>query len=286
MPDKPDILAAVLAAVAFVAAELYAFLVPGAVGPNGPSPALYLILTVPVLPYAAYWAFSIRHALAVPMYRRQAFGIGFVVLAVWAVIAVFVVQPTATTPLATIEQFSAFYFLFIVLFYWIDSSVLASRRSDPLLRDTLYWKKIRVSLWIAIIITTAIPFLILGYLAVAPNQALFDQVTAGTIGGPVASFILNDVVFNFPIVIPICGLIYLPAIAARAKWDRSLRRHFLWFAPASVVMLVIFFGPTTGAASTIGDIIKPLSIVIMGYTLYRSAKALVPLNYVVSPNPS
>jgi hypothetical protein len=279
-------LAAALAAVAFVATELYAVFVPGAIGPNGPSPAVYLILTAPIFPYAAFWAFNIRHALAVPLYRRQAFGIGFIVLATWAVIAVFVVIPTSDTLLANIEQFSAFYFLFIVLFYWIDSSVLASRRSDPLLRDTLHWSKIRVFLWISIIVTTAIPFLILGYVAATSNQALFDQLNSGTFGGPVVSFILNAVVFNFPVVIPICGLIYLPVIANRAKWDRSLRRHFLWFAPASVVMLLVFFGPTSGTPSSVGEIITPLLVVIMGYTLYRSAKALVPLNYLASSNPS
>jgi hypothetical protein len=285
LPDNPDVLAAVLAAVAFAATELCAVFVPGAIGPNGPSPALYLILTAPIFPYAAYWAFSIRHALAVPLYRRQAFGIGFVVLAAWAIIAVFVVVPTATTLFANVVQFSAFYFLFIVLFYWIDSSVLASRRSDPLLRDTLHWSKIRVFLWIAIIITTAIPFLILGYISVTSSQALFDQLNSGTLGGADFSFLLNVVVINFPIVIPICGLIYLPAIALRAKWDRSLRRHFLWFAPASVAMLLIFFGPTSGTG-VFGEIVTPLVVVIMGYSLYRSAKALVPLSYVVSSNPS
>jgi hypothetical protein len=286
MPDRPDILAAVLAAVAFVVTEIYVIFVPGAIGPNGPSPALYLILTVLIFPYAAYWAFSIRHALAVPLYRRQAFGIGFIVLAVWAVLAVFVVVPTANTPLDTIEQFSAFYFFFIALFYWIDSSVLASRRSDPLRRDTLYWSKMRVLLWVAIIVTTAIPFLILGYAALASNQALTNQLNAGTFGGPVISVILFGIVFNFPVVIPICGLIYLPAIAMRAKWDRSLRRHFLWFVPPSVVMLFVFFGPSMGGGTSSADsIITPLSVVIMGYSLYRSAKALVPLNFVAPSNP-
>ena len=272
-------LAAALAVATYAAAELYAFLSPGAIGPNGPSLPLYLILGTPVSLYAAYWAFSIRRALRVRLYRRQAFGIGFLVLALWGVLGwVIFLGPNVSTPSADLEQSFAFYFLFIALFYWIDASVLASRRSDPLLRDTLHWSRVRLVLWAGIIVTTVIPFVVLTYIVAASNSALFDQMNNGTFGNQAINFLLDGVVFNFPVVIPIAGLIYLPAISLRSKWDRSLRRHFVWFVPASLGILLIFFPiPMPQSAN---QLVTPLILVVMCYALYRSAKALVPLNMI------
>ena len=227
-----------------------------------------------------YWAISISRALRVPLYRRQAFGVGFLVFAIWAVVAAFVLLGAiVSSPWEVFELFVAYYFRFIVLFYWIDASILASRRSDPLLRDTLYWSKVRIILWIAIVVTTLIPMAILGYTLLTSNNALFEQMTNGTLGGPVISNLLDGIVLNFPIVIPIVGLIYLPAISLRSKWDRSLRRHFIWFAPASLGVLLLFFG--IPMPQSVGQFVSPLLLVVMGYSLYRSAKALVPLNRVV-----
>ena len=243
-------------------------------------------LSTPVSLYATYWAFSIRRPLRVHLYRRQAFGIGFLVLAIWVVLGVFIsIGLNVSTPMATLEQFSAFYFLFFVLFYWIDSSVLASRRSDPLLRDTLQWSKVRIFLWASIIITTLIPLVILIDVIGTSNSALFDQMNNGTLGGPVISNLLGGVVLNYPIVIPIVGLIYLPVISIRSKWDRNLRMHFIWFVPASLGDLLIFFGiPVPESVSVVLD---PLILIGMCYALYRSAKALVPLHRVaLGPEPT
>jgi hypothetical protein len=263
-----------------VAAFIYAALVPNSFVSGSPSIETFLILTVPIYSYGAYWAFSIRHALAVRRYRRQALGIGLIVLAIWATVCVFVLIPSpSASPLPSFESFLAFYILFIVLFYWIDASVLTARRSDPLLRDVLYWSRIRIPLWIAIIVTSLIPLLVSAYIGIASDTTAFNQLNAGTFGGPVISLVL-DVVTNFSVVILICGMIYLPASAIRSKWDRSLRGHFLWFAPASACLFFGFFGPTSGSSSFVAEVVGGLVLVIAGYTLYRSAKALVPLNTV------
>src|SRR5208282_2621530 len=128
MSDRADITAAALVIVGIVVALVYSAFVP-------PGPILFLIVAVPIYSYAAYWAFSIRHALAVRLYRRQAFGIGFIILAIWFTMGAFVLVPSTNLKLYTALTDPSFYFLFIVLFYWIDASVLATRRSDPLLRD-------------------------------------------------------------------------------------------------------------------------------------------------------
>jgi hypothetical protein len=282
MPDRTDLAAAALGATSLLATAAYAILVPTAFTNGLPNVASYLLLSVPVYSYAAYWSVSIRNALAAPLYRRQSLGIGLVTIAIWGVVLSFVLLPNGTSSPATyFLNFSAFDLLFIVLFYWIDASVRTSRRSDPLVRDTLYWSKIRIPLWIAIIVTTLIPLLILGYVGVTSNTTVLNQLNEGTFGGPVVTFALN-VVTNFSVIIPICGIIYLPLIAARSKWNRNLRNHFLWFAPASVGVLLIFFGPSSGSTSLAGNLISGFLLVLVGYSLYRSAKALVPLNRVSS----
>ncbi len=274
MPDRADATAAIVAAVSLLVGFLYVLAFPSSSFVNGiPTPPVYLIWAVPIFSYAAYWAFAIRHALAVRTYRRQALGIGIVVVGVFGIILVFVLVPTGSTVSASFIQFVAFDVLFLVLFYWIDASVLTTRRYDPLLRDVLYWRKIRIPLWIAIIVTTMIPICILSYIALTSNLALFNQVNNGTFGGPVVESALN-IVANFAIVIPILGIIYLPASALRAKFDKNLRRHFLWFAPSMVFLLLIFFGSLSGSYT------RALFLVITGYCLYRSAKALVPMNRV------
>ena len=217
-------------------------------------------------------------------------GIGIVVLALWITIATFVVVPSSSTSssslaslVPSLEDYLAYSFLFIVLYYWIDASVLAARRSDPLLRDSLYWSKIRVPLWIAIIDATIIPTLIMVYIGITSDTGGLNQLNAGTFGGPVVSFLLDNVVFNVTVVVPICGIIYLPVIAIRLKWDKGLRRHFLWFAPVPVVVLFIFYGPLSGVPdSFVTLMISGLMLVIAGYSLYRSTKALVPLNRISS----
>jgi len=201
------------------------------------------------------------------------------VLAIWAVLGVFILTGlNAFTAVVDLEQSIAFYLLFIVLFYWIDRSVLASRRSDPLLRDTLHWSKLRLVLWAGVIITTVIPFVILGYVVATSNNALFAQMNNGTLGGPAIIDLIFGFMQNFPIIIPIVGLVYFPIISIRSKWDRNLRRHFIWFVPASLCLLLLFFG--FSLPQPIGQFYSPFIVVVMGYSLYRSAKALVPLNLV------
>ena len=285
MPDRADLAAAGLAVACFAVGALDAILVPGAMTSGGPSLQLYLVMSVPVFAYAAYWAFGIRHALAVRLYRRQALGIGVLVIAMWATILAFVLVPNATSPLLSFAQISAFSFLFIVLFYWIDASALAARRSDPLLRDTLRWSRVRIPLWAVLLVGTLLPIAILVYVQGTGSPALIQAMNAGTLGGPIFSLFLNDVIFNLPVVVPVCGIVLLPAMAVRSKWDRSLRLHFAWFVPVAVAVLLIFFGPVAGTPNGLLSLLMTAPLLIFaGYSLYRSAKALVPLNRMATPS--
>src|ERR1700719_3382495 len=86
--------------------------------------------------YAAYWAFDIRRSLSVRLYRNQAFGLGVFSLVIMLA-ALPSPQPGSSGILGNIS-FQVVYTLVTCVFwlgtiYFVDASVLASRRSDPLL---------------------------------------------------------------------------------------------------------------------------------------------------------
>jgi len=221
--DRADLTAAVLTAIGFFATAGYLSITPSAFTGNVPNLQVIILDTLPIYFYAGYWAFSIRHALAVPLYRRQALGIGFIVLAIWTSLAEFAGVPRSLSlriyaPLTTFS----FYFLFFVIFYWIDASVLASRRSDPLLRDTLYWSKVRIPPWIANFVIWGIPLLIIGYASIFGDITLLNEMNTGIFPNSIMGTLLGVIYNVLPLLVPISGLIYLPAIAVRSKWDTGL----------------------------------------------------------------
>jgi hypothetical protein len=86
------------------------------------------IIPASIAVFGAYWAFSIRSALASRIYRNHALWLGALCL---------VFGPTnflTYRSSATIEKALDIYyaFLFAALFAFIDSTVRVARRSDPL----------------------------------------------------------------------------------------------------------------------------------------------------------
>jgi len=276
MPDRADITAILLVVAGLVGSLVLLALFPNTFASGTYGPVLFILASIPIYLYAGFWAFSIRHALAVRLYRRQAFGIGFVVLALYATFAIFdSVSSSASLQLSSLSTNTSFYFLFFVMFYWLDTSILATRRSDPLLRDTLHWSKIRIPLWTANGITWGTVLFLLGYSEITGNVSMLNQLDTGNLN----NFLLG-VEYNFPIVVLICGVILLPALALRSKWDRTLQRHFLWFAPTYAGLLFLFFASNSLPTGFVSSVITVVIFVAMGYTLYRSAKSLVPLNRI------
>jgi len=270
MVDRADITAILLVVAGSIAVVFFMVFVPQSFSSNGSAVAAvaFFVVTVPIYSYAAYWAFGVRHVLSVRFYRRQAFGIGVIVLAIWSTNGI-----AALSGLVSLQIYSAlstltWYFLLFTLFYWIDASVIASRRSDPLLRDTFYWNKLRIPLWIVDLLAIGVTLSILGYSEITGNVTLLNQVNAGTFNNAILNF-----VSGFPLVLAIvCGIIYLSAIAVRAKWDKTLRRHFAWFA----LFLLLLFGILGNNPA------GPIVLLCAGFALYKSAKSLVPLNRIPS----
>jgi len=228
--------------------------------------ALELITVLAVLAmalvygYVAYSAVSIGHTLSDRLYRRQAEGMAAITIIIAALTVGILLVPTSTSGLIFIAAFSLFYATFIGFYYWIDASIRAARLTDPLVRDTLHWSKLRVGFW-AYDIGAYIVFFIVG---------LLSNVTYTTSGsGPILIFIL------MPLFIMIfAGVIVLPIAAHRSK-DKVLKRHLDWFGVYVIVIMSFVFIWSGFVNAT--NLETTLVTVAGGYLLYRSAKSLVPL---------
>ena len=224
------------------------------------------VLVVGLFSYAAYWAFIIRKALATGLYRKQALwagtmGLYFVALSTFLTIALsFNLTALSVNILGGLLISSGF----VVLFAWIDSTVRVARRSDPLLRDTLRWSRLRYFIGLV---------------------TLFGAISA----------VLTSINSGFALVAPFGGALFFGAIAllisARRSGDTTLRRHLKWMGLAiamlwlasqlSGVLFRIF-----PAGSLASEAITYSLVAVGGFCLYRSARSLVPLGHLSLPDVS
>jgi hypothetical protein len=229
--------------------------------------ALYLALgaIAAVYGYAAFSAFAIRRTLSEGSYRGQALGLGILAI----LLAYFIIFTTLLPPGAPVSGlpaaigFFTYYGTFIGTFYWIDSSIRAARLTDPQVRDTLHWKKLRIAFW--------------GYDAVATIAFLTAAVSgvnlsAGTGQGPqgIVLYALLGPLF----IMGFSGLVALPLASLRSK-DKILRRHLNWVVVFAAVFFAVNFiwSPTAEEDLVLASLITAAA----GYFLYCSAKSLVPL---------
>jgi hypothetical protein len=241
--DKVDLVSALL----YFISALLTFVLIVFAGTNTIAFDVGLALGLFPFLYPAYWAFSIRRALAVRLFRNQALGIGLVSISFLAAI----VDNTGT----------AYSISLFVIFYWIDASMLATRRSDPLLRDTLHWSSLRMVLWM-ILLVVGVPQMINGVLTgnytYIPGNDILGFLT-------VAGFT----------IIPLMGTVLFALVSRRSK-DTTLRRHLAWFG-----LFVLSQAVTILFASSVysgGGATYFVGFTFGGFFLYKSAKSLVPLN--------
>jgi hypothetical protein len=237
--------------------------------------------------YTSYKAFEIRKSLGVGLYRRQALWIG------------------AISGLYTLLLFETFLFTFvfttssgvidlavslsqdagiIAIFAWVDTSTRIARRSDPLLRDSLSWTKVRLPLWI----------LLAGSLASTYYFAIGVVYSGGSLNSSPSTPLLASLA-TFLFTPFVAGSFIIPVSAARSG-DPILRGHFKWFGVFLVILIstvviavgTIIEGSTTGYLDITRKLLQdPLSAIgffilvfLGGYCGYRSARSLAPLNRV------
>jgi len=220
--------------------------------------------------YAAYWAFSVRRALIVRVYRSHALGVGLVslgwILIFFDYVAVSHLSYSLFTAIDALVSGAFFYF--------IDAAVLDGRMSDPLLRDTLHWRKIRRWVWAIFALASAVSIYIAGYYSV---QTGGTWLTGGN-PSMVPLWVSFAGVSLHVFVVMVTGLVALPLTIMRSR-DPLLRRQLGWFAGFAAVLVVVGTIPTLfGLASTSPVYTLPEFVgqFAAAFCLYKSATSLIP----------
>jgi len=243
--------------------------------------SLIIFLSASVVPevillYAGYWAFSIRRSLFTGVYRSQAFWIGF-----FGVYFVPYVSPAFnlvhSNPLVEYFVGATYYIvLAFLIFRLVDVDVQVARRSDPLLRDTLHWKRLRLVVWLVMVVSAAFA---LYFLAI---QDLFPGLPR-----PGSALFLSQGGVYVPFLVT--GAPALLLSANRSK-DPYFRGTLMWFGLFFLGFLAIGIGylystVAFGQEVISGDVLSGIGTFVfafMAYCLYRSARSLVPLNRIPS----
>jgi hypothetical protein len=210
--------------------------------------------------YAMYWSFDIRHGLSSKIYRNQALGMALIalVLALFDFLVLMAgldLNPVLNVTLGQgIIGTSLGSLVVVVLAYWIDVSIRATQRSDPLLRDPLQWKYVRWILWGMVFVFEIINELFYIFL---PRSAISPSAVFSG-GGGVTILIA---IFS--------GIVYIP-LSLRVSPDKIIRSHFLWFVLFLISVFVGFFA-INRLAVHFGT---ALAVLFGSYCVYRSARAL------------
>jgi hypothetical protein len=231
-------------------------------------PVLFVVITLPLYGYASYWAFGIGRLLSSKLFRRQALAAGLLALTFWVSGWSLVVFSSSQNLQLSVGVTSlAFCLPLFAFFYFTDETVKAARRSDPLFRDILQWSKVRMPLWIIVIVTVGAVVAAVGYATVADDVPLLSGINNGTFGG--TFFSIDE---NYLINLGFIGVIWLAVAALRAKWNRSLRRNFLWLAVAIGIYFVFVNSSLPGTFI--------LLFQSVGLALFMATQSLLPASKV------
>ncbi len=209
--------------------------------------------------YVAYSTTAIRRTLAVGLYRRQALGIELIAI---GFTAIYLAGFLPYTGILGFIGGGVFDTVALFLLYWVDSSILAARRSDPLVRDTLKWSGLRRIVWVVAVSDIAVTYGLAWYLSFGPDYGL-----------------LFSIIFPLPIYLAaFSGAIVVP-IAARRTRDLTLRKNLEWFFVFIVIQLGLQGGVSQLFASDVASagLVNGVALMIGFYPLYQSGKRLVPL---------
>jgi hypothetical protein len=219
--------------------------------------------------YAIYWSLDIRQGLSSRIYRNQALGMGLIAL----IIALFDflvfmdgldISPILNVTLGVGDIGTGLGALVVVaISYWVDISIRATQRSDPLLRDPLQWKYVRWFLWVMVLVFEVVAETLTIFF---PNSTIANSILKTGGGGATIALAI------------LCGIVYIP-LSLRLSPDKSIRPHFTWFILFLVSIIVGFFFINSVAYIDCTSCYSTgfgtgLAILFGSYCIYRSAKAL------------
>jgi len=220
-------------------------------------------VAVAVFIAAAVRALTLRRVITASLRRNQALGIGLLAAAMaWFCLVLVLPIPSSWTTgtLGDILFIFEPILPFVVFFYWVDSSILASRRVDPLFRDTLAWSRVRKFVWG--LIAFCLGAMVIGGIILAD---ILGVSAANTSIPPLSIVVL------IPLAAPFVGGLILLPLASKRSGDPAIKHHLRWFA--------YFVGSLgLGVALVVLTPIVPLwpgLWIVAGYCLYRSVSSLV-----------
>jgi hypothetical protein len=185
---------------------------------------------------------------------------------------------------------------FPIVFAFIDSIIPVLRRSDPLLRNILNWKKVRIGLWSVVALETILRIYEWSYFLYLPacwaatyiGECVRTSFAMINPGWP--SAILGFFFFRWYFLTTPCFILGAVAllIGSRRSRDMVLRESVKWSGAAlvcdivgwSLVVAIIsllnwsYYYYTYSYGAVLGNAVAFLT----GYAIYRSARSLAPLN--------
>jgi len=253
--------------------------------------ALSYVAVGAVFIYGAYWAFTIRRALVGRIYRIQALWLGALFIAA-LIAADAVLLPMSNNSVVTaVVSFLAYGpWPILVVFAFLDSTIPVLRRSDPLLRSVLYWRKLRVGILLVLAFSTIFAVYVSIFLPVclptanAPACISYAMSNSGQIEGDLG--LLGGYYWVDASLVLALGAAAL-LIGARRSSDTVLRKSLKWLGvgllcvPCLVLVSVVegIMGVSYYAMIYSYGIVPWNAVaILLGYSLYRSARSLAPLN--------
>ncbi len=243
--------------------------------------ALFTVLFSALFTYSAYRAIVVRRALFVRLYRNQALWVGsygvywaLIFLGLGSLEVLYDENPSFVTGtnLPAYLLFAGLYIGLVLGFLWIDATMMVARRSDPLLRDTLRWTRMRLVLWGVIAVGI---FVGLGYIG--------PQAVTAAGGNPLLELVEfyqgNSVVFA---IIGVTSFIALIMAGSRTK-DIIFRKQVIALGVYVAVLLAqgltsfVYTYFSSGALNeTFGLLVSAPVTLINTLSLIRTSRVLAP----------
>lgn len=216
-----------------------------------------------ILAFGITRALEIRRAFVNPIFRSRA---TWMVLLMLVIIIVNIVSlfPVPDTGLASLAGFLPFLALILVIYLYVDGSVLVAMETDFFHRESFGWSKAR---WpVGICLFASMVVLVVVSLIVPATAAIpFWDVVAEN-----AAFAV------IPIILAYCTVALV--VGARRSANRSLRKSILFFGIALstlVLTLIATFPLAQGSLAYV--ILDQGTSLVAVYLLYLSVSSLSPL---------
>lgn len=172
--------------------------------------------------------------------------------------------PTSSNALIGTLEFVPFPVLLIVVYAFVDRTIVVAGKMDFFHRDVLSWSRVRVPLFVVVLVTS----LSFGVASFYPTEASAPYWIVDLVD--VCAVLLLSVLGYASVVL---------AISARRSADKTLRRH-IWLLGISLAMFVTTLGlsilPNGDLDVFLNAVISVASLVV----LYFAVMSLTPLGKV------